>query len=224
MIGSHNTFTFLPAKKQIFNQFSRYWKCQCANLQEQLRFGVRILDLRLRYVGMGDESGLYIACHGIVDLDSIAPLWYWVYFVNNCRKIYANTADVLLRIVLERGSRLDKERFIEEAKKVMKETGCFVWRFDIRSRGDWKGLEECNNNDYYYDKGYKFAKGTTWGAPAHELHGYVSVKNWYKVSLKDEAKRINAALPFFQDNDKLQEMIEDKTTLYFLDYATNQYK
>lgn len=226
MIGSHNTFTFWEAKNKIFNLFPRYWRCQCVPLADQLTFGVRVIDLRLKYTETDENGNLYTACHGVVNLGPwIGPLWWWGWLIDHCREKYiAKDADVLLRIVLESGNKRNEERFINDAKAVMEETGNFVWRFDIRKRGEWKGLEGLNNNDYYFDKGYTFAKGTTWEAPAHELRGYVTTKNWYKVSLKDEAKRINSTLPFFYDKDKLQEMIEDKTTLYLLDYATNQYE
>lgn len=63
----------------------------------------------------------------------------------------------------------------------------------------------------------------TWISPSHELHGYINSVKDYRVDLKKEAKKINPQLDFFNDPEKLKEMLESKEELYFLDYATNEF-
>lgn len=67
MIGSHNTFTYLPATKWYFRPFSFLWRCQNKDIHEQKELGVEYIDVRIRKV----KNKGYRICHGLVDLGNM---------------------------------------------------------------------------------------------------------------------------------------------------------
>lgn len=222
MIGSHDTFTYRKPLNPIFNLFKRWWKCQNKIIEEQYNFGIRFFDIRVVH----HNDDWYLA-HGLVTFkDMLFPD-----LTHICGYMKDRCPDAIYRIVLERGSKEDELEFMEQTL-VEPSIGVIthpisdyfpnLWRVDIKSSKQWKG-NICNNNQNLYDRGYKFALGTTWESPSHELHGYITKDNWYKINLKKEAKKINSSLDFFKDKDKLKQMIESKDELYFLDYCTNEY-
>lgn len=152
--------------------------------------------------------------HGIVNLESpfgqLAELCH-------CMELYFPEA--IYRIVLERSNRTGEMRFLQQSHGLC-ELYPNLWRIDIKADKYWLG-KYGNNNQALYDRGYKFALVNTWEKPAYELHGKVTKDNWYKVSLKKEAKRINGGLDFFMDKEKLKQMMGSKDELYFLDFCTN---
>lgn len=211
MIGSHDTFTYLPSTCWAFNHAKRWWKCQCNTINEQYAFGIRFFDIRV-----ARHNGKWHFAHGLVTLksniDSIRGI---------CSYMQKAFPEAIYRIVLERGDATDELRFIQETNSLYKEFPN-LWRVDIKREKVWMG-KYGNNNEYLYHKGYKFAKVNTWEKPAYELHGTLTKNNWYKMNLRKEAKKINSNLLFFQDKEGLIRMMESKNELYFLDYATNEY-
>ena len=105
MLGSHNTMTYLPPRFLIFKPFSFLWKCQDKSLFEQIEKGVKYLDIRVRY---DRKNKVYRFAHGIVDLKHSG--------FNSIRSLcnYLTADDVNYRIILERGNKKDKQRFISE--------------------------------------------------------------------------------------------------------------
>lgn len=72
MLGSHNSFTYLPPKNWWRIIFAPWAKCQSKDIAQQVRSGVRYFDIRCRYV-----NGEFYVSHGpyIVNLkvrDAIA--------------------------------------------------------------------------------------------------------------------------------------------------------
>lgn len=63
MIGTHNSYTFLPAKNKFFEWFSFLWRTQTKNIIEQKKAGVTYFDIRVRR----DKANKWRICHGIVD-------------------------------------------------------------------------------------------------------------------------------------------------------------
>lgn len=211
MIGSHNSFTYLPSTSWLYNKFPKYWRTQCDTISEQYEFGIRFFDIRVCW-----NHNKWQVCHGVVNLEvSFKSL------EEICKYMEDNAPEAIYRIVLEKGDFADRVIFIEEAVDLCNKFDN-LWRIDIKSYKIWNGYI-CNNDPKLFDRGYKFALVNTWEAPAHELRGYVTWKTFYKDNLKEEAKSINKNLDFFNDNTKLKEMLESKDELYFLDYCTNQY-
>lgn len=211
MIGSHNSFTYLPSTSWLYNKFSRYWKTQCLTVSEQYSFGTRFFDIRVHW-----SHHKWQLCHGIVNLtmsfDSLEDI---------CKYMKKNAPRAIYRIVLEKGGINDEGMFITEAHGLCAKYH-FLWRIDISSRKTWLGSVD-NNNLRLFDEGYKFALVNTWEDTAHELRGYVTWKTFYKDDLKEEAKIINEKLDFFHDETLLKTMLKSKEELYFLDYCTNHY-
>lgn len=205
MIGSHDTFTYLPPSNPLFRLFSRWWRTQSKTIDFQHNRGIRFFDIRVCM----DKYGRWQLCHGVVnlltDFYSLASLCYHI------QSVYPDT---LFRLVLEKGDKYVQKVFTQEASPLCEEFPN-LWRVDIKSTGNWMGAV-ANNNQALYDKGYKFALGNTWDKPAQELHGFVTKKNWWKINLKREAKRINSNL--FNTDNEWEEALKDKEHLYFLDY------
>lgn len=214
MIGSHNTFTYLDSTCPLFNLGKRWWKCQSRSIGEQYGFGVRMFDIRVCW-----DKDRWRNCHGAVNLQG------WFFSLESiCQYMAAFFPDAIYRIVLEKGER---EHFLGQIAYTgtgysLTETHPNLWRLDIKAEKYWLGRYG-NNNEQLYERGYKFAMGNTWESPAHELTGHVTTGNFYRTSLRREAKRINSRLPFFQSKEELRQMTESKEQLYFIDYATNEY-
>lgn len=211
MIGSHDTFTYLSPINPIFNIFKRWWKCQTKTIDEQYKFGIRFFDIRVVWY-----KGNWHFAHGLVIFKGMQ----FIDITNLCAYIDYRYPEAIYRIVLERGSKKDIKRFHEDLKYVSKFKG--LWRADIKSTNRWLGIIY-NTNINLYKIGYAFAKVNPWEFPSHELHGYIDKSNWYKINLKKEAKQINSKLDFFNDKNKLKQIVENKDELYFIDYCTNEY-
>lgn len=211
MIGSHNSFSYLPSTFWLYNKFSKYWRTQCDTIAEQYDFGIRFFDIRVCW-----KHHKWQICHGIVNL-----MVSFKSLEEICECIEDNTPEAIYRIVLEKGGVNDEKIFLVDSHGLCNKYH-HLWRIDIKSRKTWLGSVD-NNNQLLFDQGYKFALVNTWEDTAHELRGYVTWKTFYKDNLKEEAKSINNILDFFHDNTKLKEMLESKSELYFLDYCTNQY-
>lgn len=211
MIGSHDTFTYLKPCNPIFNLGKRWWKTQCKTIEEQYAFGVRFFDIRVCR-----DGNKWRLCHGIVNLKMTFST-----IKDICSFMDMKCLAAIYRIVLEKGKYDDVMRFIKESSGLCSKYPN-LWRVDIKSSKVWMG-EVCNNNELLFNMGYKFALVNTWEEPAHELHGFVTASNFYKVNLRKEAMKINGSLTFFDNKVSLKEMIDDKVNLYFLDYCTNEY-
>lgn len=218
MIGSHDTFTYLKPCNTIFNIGKRWWKTQCKTIEEQYKFGVRFFDIRVCFDLDKDIPCRYCwrYCHGIVNFNG-----YKRTLNDICLYMKSYFPEAIYRIVLEKGNSSVIDLFTTEAEYLCKHYPN-LWRVDIKSTGNWMG-SVCNNNQNFYDRGYKFALVDVWSLPAYELHGFLTIKNFYKINLKKEAMRINRSLSFFNDKASLQKMIDDKEHLYFIDYCTNEY-
>lgn len=219
MIGSHNTFTYLKSTSWLYNNCKKWWKCQKDDIKAQYMFGIRFFDIRV--VRDGNK---WRAAHGACKLKIT-----WKSLDEICAYMGINCPDALYRIVLESGSQSDKNAFISEATNdsdfpadFLTATNPNLWRVDIKDTNNWMG-SVCNNNKALYKRGYAFAKVNTWEKPAHELHGNITGRNFYKADLRKKAQEINASLDFFSDKRKLNNKLKSKKQLYFLDYCTNVY-
>lgn len=91
MIGSHNSFTYLPVKKWWMGLLSPWHRCQKHNVYEQYSKGVRCFDLRIKclpYTHITHNNISYIGGMGVL-LSNIQNL-----SINANEKVY-------LRILLD---------------------------------------------------------------------------------------------------------------------------
>ena len=64
ILGSHNSWSYLPVRKWWMKPIAFMARCQSVDIRTQYEMGVRCFDLRIRY----NEDGLIIA-HGIIEYD-----------------------------------------------------------------------------------------------------------------------------------------------------------
>ena len=63
VLGSHNSWSYLPVKKWWMRPLAFMARCQCKTIQEQYKLGVRCFDLRVRF----DEEWNTVFAHGIIE-------------------------------------------------------------------------------------------------------------------------------------------------------------
>lgn len=66
ILGSNNSFTYCKSK----NLLSWIKKCQTKNIEEQIKSGIRLLDIRVRF----DNSGYIYLCNGLFKLNLKIPV------------------------------------------------------------------------------------------------------------------------------------------------------
>lgn len=54
MIGSHNTFSYLPIKNKWLSFLKPWYKCQEYDIITQINKGVRYFDLRIKFSKKGE--------------------------------------------------------------------------------------------------------------------------------------------------------------------------
>lgn len=210
MLGSHDTLTYLESKSWVCNCLSRLWRTQGYTIREQYALGIRMFDIRLRQSGNG-----WVPCHGIVDLR-----FKFRNIFEICALMRNSFPEAIYRIVLERGAENEFKRQTVGSNLCKRFPN--LWRVDIKRYDDWMGAVD-NNNQSLYDRGYKFALANTWEEPNVECHGTVTAKNFWKVDLRTEAKRINDGLDIFKDSCSLVDAMLSKERLYLLDYCAEAY-
>lgn len=89
MIGTHDSYTFLPARKKLFEWFSFLWRTQIKNIEQQKEIGVTYFDIRVRR-----DGNIWRVCHGLVDFN---------FTFNNIGEILDLFSIYKVRIILERG-------------------------------------------------------------------------------------------------------------------------
>ena len=106
MIGTHDSYTFLPARNKLFEWFSFLWRTQVKSIAQQQGIGVSYFDIRVRR-----DGDVWRVCHGLVDFDCTFES---IEEIINMFLIYK------VRIILERGD--SEDLFREEVLKNIKYT------------------------------------------------------------------------------------------------------
>lgn len=101
MIGAHNSLSAYPPRKWWMRPFAFVYKCQCHSVGELINRGVEFFDIRMRY----DGSSKW-ACHGLADFDT--HVWAMIHLIARSRP------NPTIRLILEKGTAADKERFRKE--------------------------------------------------------------------------------------------------------------
>lgn len=81
ILGSHNSWSYLPPKKWWMKLIAFTAKCQSKTIQEQYsKYNVRCFDLRIRF----DKNDKLVIAHGIVEYDySEKDLFKDLTYINN---------------------------------------------------------------------------------------------------------------------------------------------
>lgn len=106
MIGSHNSMTYLPPVHRFWRLFTPFWRCQNKTIEEQIKAGVKLFDIRVVW---DKKLGCWQFAHGLVQFGwkKGDPLSVGL----EPTLTLLETHGCLYRIVLERGSEYDEERF-----------------------------------------------------------------------------------------------------------------
>lgn len=68
ILGAHNANTYLKPRKWWMRLINFTSKCQKLTMNEQLKYGVRYFDFRIRY---DKELGVFRNCHGLVEYNTL---------------------------------------------------------------------------------------------------------------------------------------------------------
>ena len=134
MIGTHDSYTFLPARKKIFELFSFLWRTQVKNITQQKEIGVTYFDVRVRR-----DGHVWRVRHGLVDFNKT---------FKSIEEIISKFNPYRIRILLEKGNYNDEVSFIKELDKCL---GCPNLSFAGIKRG-WRVIinRDPNMIDYTY--------------------------------------------------------------------------
>jgi len=155
ILGSHNSWSYLPPRKWWMRPIAFTARCQSADIRKQYELGVRCFDLRIRFT---DEGRMVIA-HGIVE-----------YKVSGA-ELYRD-----LRWIDEQGD--SYVRILHEARNERQYTKFYASLFHdlcknievIRGHIHWW----CGRNLYNWEKDYDFGDDPK----CYEKYGSVSGKKW----------------------------------------------
>ena len=66
ILGSHNSFTYLPPSRWWMWATAPWSRCQSKSLAEQIKAGVRFFDVRCKW---NDRQGTFVVAHGLYVTD-----------------------------------------------------------------------------------------------------------------------------------------------------------
>lgn len=173
MLGTHDSYTYLTAKKKIFEWVSFLWRTQVKSIEEQKKAGVSYFDIRVRR-----DNDVWRICHGLVDFN----LTY-----KSIEEILNKFSIYKVRIILERGDREDLFR-----GEVTKHVDCPTLSFACIKR-NWKILldRDASIIDYTY---------TPW---LSDLSFWENVKRFnFFSTIKKWAKKHNPTVTTKMKTDK----------------------
>ena len=138
IIGSHNSWSYLPPKKWWMKIISFTGRCQNKDIIEQYNLGARCFDLRIRF-----KDNKFILAHGIIEYDiNKSSLFYDLYYLNSQKdKVY-------IRILHECRT---KKQYTEES------INNFIGFVIELQRRFTNLIFFGGNNLYNYEQDYKFS-------------------------------------------------------------------
>lgn len=163
MLGSHNSFTYLKAKKRIFNWISFLWRCQTKTIKEQYNSKVEYFDIRVRF----NKNGKWQLCHGIVDLDLE---------FNSLECILDMFYDSRVRLILERGNDVDKFLFKNRIEKLIPQYPQISF---VAIKKNWEILydKDLHIFDYTYTP---WLSGLSFWQNIKRFNFFSTIKRWAK--------------------------------------------
>lgn len=139
ILGSHNSWTYLPTKKWWMKLLSFTARCQNISIQEQYNLGVRCFDLRVKFT----KEGFLKIAHGLIEYKySTLDLCKDLEWLNKQSDV------VYIRVLHE----------IRKKKEYTKESVEYFRDFLIQSENYFKNLKFwCGRNLYNWNIDYKFS-------------------------------------------------------------------
>lgn len=161
MIGSHDSYTFLPASRKIFNLFSFLWRTQTKSIAQQIEAGVEYFDVRVRRY-----HNVWRVCHGLVDFNLVFTTLSSIVHLFSSHK---------LRLILERGDEEDEMLFLNE---IMQNTYKETLQFACIKKG-WKILLDRHSDilDYTYTP---WLSGKSFWYNIKRFNFFSTIKKWAK--------------------------------------------
>ena len=102
LVGSHNSFSYLPPKQWYLRPFAWIARCQNLNIQEQWNQGVRYFDIRIRF-----KVDKVISGHGLIDYD--VNVLDWLEYLN--KRAESENQECVVRLMLETKGEAYDNRF-----------------------------------------------------------------------------------------------------------------
>lgn len=194
MIGSHDSYSYLEAKSSAMNLITRYWRTQNKSITDQYKAGVRFFDIRVKREV--DENGrtTWRTCHGSAEFSKV-----FTTLKSICIYFTSTLKNCYFKIWLEKGSDEDWEYFTKEIDPLIQ-----------KYKNLWQVVRKDPETIYVQRYGAK----VEYYACEMEKIGNLA-KGIYSYPIKEWAKEHNPKIT--------QEMIDDPNTLYFMDYATNEF-
>lgn len=159
MIGTHDSYTFLPARNKIFEWVSFLWRTQIRSIAQQKERGVSYFDIRVRR-----DGDMWRVCHGLVDFDLTFDS---IEDIVNLYSLYK------VRIILERGD--GEGKFREE---VLRSKSCPALSFACIKKG-WEVILDRDPHilDYTY---IPWLSGVSFWSNIRRLGFFSTIKRWAK--------------------------------------------
>lgn len=176
MIGTHDSYTFLPARKKLFEWFSFLWRTQVKSIAQQKEIGVTYFDIRVRR-----DGNVWRVCHGLVDFNLTFKN---IEEITNLFSIYK------VRIILERGG--NEDLFKKEVRESM---SCVSLSFACIKK-DWKVI--LDRDPHIFDYTYTpWLSGVSFCDNIRRFNFFSTIKKW--------AKKYNPVINDPVINDTLRE-------------------
>lgn len=187
MIGSHNTFSYLPIKNKWRKIFKPWYKCQDKNILKQIANGARFFDIRVKF----DKKGFLNIVHNKVIFD-INEFQFWRLMVDVKNLAEELNTTLYFRIILDiRKEPKDKEHqlksfnsFIEQFKKfdrrICLDHSITYWNWKYYSNSQFNIIE---NHASVKAKWYEYILGTKYYAVkvGYKYINEKSLKNVYLI-------------------------------------------
>lgn len=119
MIGSHNTFSYLPIKNRWRKIFKPWYKCQDKDIIQQINNGARFFDIRVKF----DKKGLLNIVHNKVVFD-INEIQFWRLMVDVKNLAKELNTKLYFRVILD----IRKEP--KDKKHQLKFFKVFIYQFN----------------------------------------------------------------------------------------------
>lgn len=200
MIASHDTFTYDKPINLLFNLFSIFWRCQKLDITSQYNKGVRIFDIRV-----ARHKDKWVAAHGIYKSKHIS----FKSIFNICQYIKNEFPDTMVRIYLETNVNNKnyeiKDLFLKEAEEAWDKYKSMIW--EMGTHFPW--VVYFRNTDFNPLIKEYYCHLFNWN-PDKSISYNLNNFDWTSWNIKLYAKKHNPIIT--------EEMINDSTTIHFIDY------
>jgi hypothetical protein len=174
ILGSHNSWSYLPPRKSWMKPIAFTAKCQDVNIKTQYeKYNVRCFDLRVKF----DKKGNPIIAHGIIEYTTYENIISDLTWLNNKRDVY-------IRVILEARNKKD----YDIGKKYFARF-CGALEYCFYNIYFW-----CGRNLYNWEEDYDFHFKPTYEERYSSVCKPKLIDDWYpklyaKKNNKDNIKR-----------------------------------